>query len=496
MSENVTVWRKVLEELSVEVKKTDFFVWFQGTYVNSLENDVAVIGLPSIFAKDWFQKRYKNILLDTFKKVGNEVKDVQFEIDVNAMEEGGKGVDLRALFAKKDSSSNDVEVYSMGKKVSSPSRNNTSLLNSSIAEYNAVQTYGSKTLNPKYTLDSFVVGSNSRLAHAAATAVADRPGLAYNPLFIYGDVGLGKTHLLQASGNGIMNNFPNSTVVYITAEKFTNEIIESIQKNNVKSFRNKYRKVDCLIIDDIQFLADKSRTQEEFFHTFNELYHENKQIIISSDKPPKELEGLEDRLVSRFEMGMIVDVTFPDYETCIAILNEKSHELDVNIPVDVLDFIALNVQSSIRELEGVLVQVAAFAKLEGSVPSVESVTGILKKLGKMELVTSRDQLSADGGRKRPTSGTEIIEYIAEYYNLTRFDLVGNKRSRDIMVPRQVGMYILRNDLNYSYEKIGSEFGGRNHTTAMHSCAKLKKQLKKDMNLQNDLNSIKQGLGLV
>ncbi len=492
MSEHNDVWYKVLHFLYEKIKKADFFVWFQGTTVLENNNGVWVIGVPSMFVKDWFQKRYIDVLKDAFATVGEKVESFEFRIDDSLSTEDGDGVDLREMFSSDDQAPKKAMPSSRRKK-----KDKVNLMNASISEYQTVQSYGSKTLNPKYTLDSFVVGSNNRLAHAAASAVADRPGLAYNPLFIYGDVGLGKTHLLQASGNGILKNFPSSTVVYITAEKFTNEIVEAIQKNNVKSFRNKYRKVDCIIIDDIQFLADKSRTQEEFFHTFNELYHENKQIIISSDKPPKELEGLEDRLVSRFEMGMIVDVSFPDYETCLAILIEKSRELDVEIPADILDFIALNVQSSIRELEGVLVQVAAFAKLEGKVPSMETVSAILKKLGKMELVTSKDQLNASGTEaiKRHTSGEDVVDLVAKYYNLTKYDLTGDRRSRDIMIPRQVGMYILRKDFNYSYEKIGSEFGGRNHTTAMHACSKVKKMLKKDQNLQNEINDIKQAIGL-
>lgn len=491
MSQYNDIWYKTLHFLSEKVKKADFYVWFQGTTIKNEKDGVWTIGVPSMFVKDWFQKRYVEVLKDAFIAVGQKVESFDFEIDDSLSIEGGDGVDLREMFGNVTESSGKSLPPTRKKK-----KNEVNLMNASISEYQTAQSYGSRTMNPKYTLESFVVGSNNRLAHAAASAVADRPGLSYNPLFIYGDVGLGKTHLLQASGNGVLRNFPSSTVVYITAEKFTNEIVEAIQKNNVKSFRNKYRKVDCIIIDDIQFLADKSRTQEEFFHTFNELYHENKQIIISSDKPPKELEGLEDRLVSRFEMGMIVDVSFPDYETCLAILIEKSNELDIQLPSDVLDFIALNVQSSIRELEGVLVQVAAFAKLEGKVPSMETVTAILNKMGKMDLVTSRDQLNSGvDSIRRHTSGEDVVDLVAKYYNLTKYDLTGERRSRDIMIPRQVGMYILRKDFNYSYEKIGSEFGGRNHTTAMHACSKMKKMLKKDQNLQNEINDIKQAIGL-
>ncbi|MEK7146013.1 MAG: chromosomal replication initiator protein DnaA, partial [Patescibacteria group bacterium] len=352
----------------------------------------------------------------------------------------------------------------------------------------------SKCLNPRYTLENYVVGQDNRLAHAAAMAVATSPGTLYNPLFVYGGVGLGKTHLLQATGNEILMRDSDKVVVYITSERFTNEIIEAIGKRNSKSFKDRYRKVDCLIIDDIQFLANKEMTQQEFFHTFNELYDNNKQIIISSDRPPKDLSILEDRLVSRFEMGMIVDVSLPDYETRLAILHSKCREYQVLIHPEVLEFIALNVQQSIRELEGLLLQAIAEAQLEKSTPTVRSVAKILKKHGKDSEVKGYESFSS-APASRPTSSKEVIELVARYYKLDAGDILGESRKRTVMMPRQMAMYLIRHELNFPYEQIGEDFGGKNHTTVMHACEKVISRLKKDQHLLRDVNSIKKEMGL-
>jgi chromosomal replication initiator protein len=474
------LWQNVVQELSAQIKRPDFIVWFKGTALLSIENNKALIGLPSIFAKEWFQKKYSGLIIDTFKKFNADVVDIDYIVDASLLDQESDGINT-----------NDYFKGESGKKVRKlPGKKEIKVTftdkNSGSTSY-----LTSRMLNPKFRLDNFVVGADNRLAHAACQAVARKPGMAYNPLFVYGGVGLGKTHLLQAAGNAILHNYPDSVIVYGTAEKFTNEIIESIKNGNVKGIRDRYRRVDCLIIDDIQFLAGKDRTQEEFFHTFNELYQENKQIIISSDRPPKELKDIESRLVSRFEMGMIVDVTFPDYETCLAILHRKCQEMQVLIPADVLEFIAYNTQSSIRELEGVLVQVIAQSQLENATPSVYSVEKLMRKLGKVNLVTN-----IDTNQKKPmTSCDEIIDLVAEYYKLTKYDLIGERRNREIMTPRQVCIYLLRKEYNFSFEKIGEEFGGRNHTTAMHAFQKIVKTLKKDQKLVRDINAIKKEIGI-
>ncbi len=474
-----TLWRSIIAELQPNIKKADLLVWFQGTGILSVADNKVVIGLPSIFAQEWFNKRYKTLIFDALKKLGHGVEEVEFMIDSSLIEENGEGIDMRDFLntGKKNKSrklpkKQEVKYTFSGKQQDSVT---------------------SKFINPKYRLDNFVIGSDNRLAHAACSAVAKKPGGAYNPLFVYGDVGLGKTHLLQGTGNAILENFRDMVVVYGSAEKFTNEIVDAIKKNDVKGFRNRYRRADCLIIDDIQFLAKKSRTQEEFFHTFNELYDDNKQIIISSDKPPKELEGIEDRLVSRFEMGMIVDVNFPDVETCLAILHKKCQEMEVLIPNEVLEFISNNTTNSIRELEGVLVQAIAQAQLENSTPTVNSVAKIMKKLGKINLVTNPEHFQSSA--KRVTTADDLIEVVTQYYKLERDDIVSAKRSRDIMIPRQICMYLLRKEFNFSFEKIGEEFGGRNHTTAMHAYNKMVKDLKDDHVLVKDMNAIKREIGL-
>jgi len=481
--DNLTnLWIDVLKSVSKQVKKTDFLVWFQDTNILSQNDNNTVIGVPSIFAKDWFEKKYKDFITEELKSLGHN-QAVAFEIDTT-LKSDSKGVDVTNLL---DSSKRKARKISNRNEISYKFTNEAGQDNVIV----------SKMLNHKYQLSNFVVGTNSRLAFAACQAVSKSPGSSYNPLFIYGDVGLGKTHLLQACGNAVLNNYKDYVVVYLTAEKFTNEIVEAIKKNNVRGFRAKYRKVDCLVIDDIQFLAGKGRTQEEFFHTFNELYHENKQIIISSDKPPSDLEGVEDRLVSRFEMGMIVDVTLPDYETCLAILMAKAQELQAIISTEVLEFIAVNINSSIRELEGILTQVIAQSRLEGCPPTINSVTKILQKLGKLALNTNAFPSNQNYLEEKNVALTpaQVIESVATFFSLTKFDLIGTRRTRDIMIPRQLCIYILRNDFNLSFEKIGHEFGGRNHTTIMHACQKTEKNLKKDVKLNNLINSLKQNLNL-
>jgi chromosomal replication initiator protein len=478
----IELWKKVIIGLKDTIKKADMLVWFNGTVLNRIEENKAYILLPSVFTQEWFRQRYKNTLIDAFRVEGVDLIDIEFEVDSSLIEEGSNGVDIVQLFKQGEKKVRKVP-RKMEYKITTPGKAGAEST-----------TFTTKMLNPKYRLDNFVVGNDNRLAHAACLAVGKKPGYAYNPLFVYGNVGLGKTHLLQGTGNEILENYTDYLVVYGTAEKFTNEIVESIQKNNVKSFRSRYRNADCLIIDDVQFLGGKERTQEEFFHTFNELYHENKQIIISSDRPPKELKGIDDRLVSRFEMGMIVDVSFPDYETCLAILHKKCQEMEVLIPTEVLEFIAYNVQNSIRELEGVLVQAIAQAQLEDSTPTINSVAKILNKLGKDNVVTSIDKFSS--AKTSPmNSCEEVIDLVADYYKLTKYDLIGERRSRDIMLPRQICIYLLKKEFNFSFERIGQEFGGRNHTTAMHAFNKIVNNLKKDQKLVRDVNAIKREMGL-
>jgi chromosomal replication initiator protein len=465
-------WIEVLKTLEPLVKRSNFLTWFQHAAILERTKDSITIGFPVVLSRDWVANKYHQKVMEAVQACDPKIENVMYEVD-------GK------LGQVDDARSVDV------KKVSEPVKKVRKVPNKE--EY-TVNSHGlrSKTLNPKYTLDSYIIGAETRLAHAACTAISKRPGTAYNPLFIYGGVGLGKTHLLQATGNGIIKHNPNAVIAYMTSEKFTNEIVEAIRSQGAKKFKAKYRNVDCLIIDDIQFLAGKTRTQEEFFHTFNELYDANKQIIISADRPPKELRDIKDRLLSRFEMGMIVDVQFPDYETRLAILHAKCREHQVLMPSDVLEFIAYNVQHSIRELEGVLMQAIAQYELEESTPTIRSVAQILKKLNR-----GGDFAVKDNDREHRSlakTPADVLEIVSDYYKITKSDLVGTVRKKEILVPRQVCMYLIRKELSAPYEQIGEEFG-RNHTTVMHAFDKISKLLRKDQKLVRDMNALKAEMGL-
>lgn len=467
------LWLRILERVENEVKRPHFLTWFQNTAILSYHDGLLVVGVPNIFAKDWLEHKLGAQLMQAIQMVHPEVKEVMFEVDPQlALPEDGRSLDVTKHFTNKDKKSRKLP----GKQ-----------------EVRLLEGISSKCLNPKYSLQNFVVGSNSRLAHAAAMAVALRPGALYNPLFIYGGVGLGKTHLLQAIGNEVLRNDPDKVVVYMTSERFTNEIVEAIGRRNSKEFKDRYRRVDVLIIDDIQFLANKDRTQEEFFHTFNELYDNGKQIIISSDRTPKELDQLEDRLVSRFEMGMIVDVQFPDFETRLAILHSKCREHEVLIHPEVLEFIAMNVHDSVRELEGVFVQAIAQAQLEHSTPTVRSVAKIIKKLGRTQLQGLEEEM--DSRERGALRIEDVLEGVSTYYRLSMDELLGESRKSHVILPRQVAMSLIRHELGAAFEQIGDAFGGKNHTTVMHACEKVEKQLKKDKNLLRDMNAIKKELGL-
>lgn len=463
------LWVQVLKDLEPKIKKAHFVTWFQDTAVLDIKDGLMIIGVPNVYARDWLETKLNGQLVEAVKAVDSSVKEVSFEVHPNLGLEGdNRGVDLKSM-------------------VKSPRKVRGK------QEVRLAEGVRSKCLNPRYTLQSFVVGQDNRLAHAACTAVATSPSATYNPLFIYGGVGLGKTHLLQATGNEILRNFPNKAVVYMTSERFTNEIVEAIGKRSARSFKDKYRKIDCLIIDDIQFLANKEMTQVEFFHTFNELHDNGKQIIISSDKPPKELKGLEDRLTSRFEMGMMVDVQFPDFETRLAILHAKCREHQVLIAPDVLEFIAHNVRNSIRELEGVLLQAIAQAQLEKSTPTIRSVAKIIKKLNKHDALAGYDDAGDD--RTVARSPEDVLEIVSGYYKMDREKLLGADRHKGVMMPRQIAMYLIKQELRHSYEEIGRLFSGRNHTTVMHAVDKIMKVLRKDEMVLRDVNALKVEMGL-
>lgn len=465
-------WVDVLKALEPTIKRSDYLTWFQHTAVLERSTERVTVGFPMTLSKNWVANKYGDQLLKAIQTCDPGIVTIEYEVDgkLGQMDDG-RSVDVNSL-------SQPV------KKVRKVPNKEEYTVNSDGVR--------SKALNPKYTLDNYIIGPENRLAHAACVAISKRPGRAYNPLFIYGGVGLGKTHLLQATGNAIVQNNPNAVIAYMTSERFTNEIVEAIRSQGAKAFKAKYRNIDCLIIDDIQFLANKERTQEEFFHTFNELYDANKQIILSADRPPKELKDIQDRLLSRFEMGMIVDVQFPDYETRLAILHTKCREFQVLLPSEVLEFIAYNVHHSIRELEGVLMQAIAQYELEQVTPTVRSVAGLMKKLHR-----DGDFAVLEDGREHKSlakTPNDVISLVADYYKINKSDLMGPVRRKEVLMPRQISMYLIRKELDASFEQIGEEFA-RNHTTVMHAVEKIIKLLRKDGKLVRDVNALKQEMGL-
>ncbi|GAA0127046.1 chromosomal replication initiator protein DnaA [Clostridium senegalense] len=435
------LWEKTLIILKEELTEVSFNTWIKSIEPISLENIALKLGVPNNFTKDILENRYKDLIINSIKSVSNKTYNVEFFV-----------VSEEAL--EKESSKKE-EITQRRLMVND--------------EMSAI-------LNPKYTFDSFVIGNSNRFAHAASLAVAESPAKAYNPLFIYGGVGLGKTHLMHAIGHYIQDVNPKSKVVYVSSEKFTNELINSIKDDKNVEFRNKYRNIDVLLIDDIQFIAGKERTQEEFFHTFNALHEANKQIILSSDRPPKEIPTLEDRLRSRFEWGLIADIQPPDFETRIAILKKKADVESLDIPNDVMVYIATQIKSNIRELEGALIRIVAYSSLTNREINVDLATEALK-----DIISSKNA--------RQITIELIQDIVSSYYNLKIEDFKSSRRTRNVAFPRQIAMYLSRKLTDMSLPKIGEEFGGRDHTTVIHAYEKISQALKKDENLQSSVSDL-------
>ncbi|KUO49614.1 MAG: chromosomal replication initiation protein [Desulfitibacter sp. BRH_c19] len=452
------IWNKTLDILSSELSKPTFDTWLKSTYLAFFNNNVMIVSVPNEFAKDWLQSRYYNIIKNTLQLIINHNIDLYFylpsEIETYLNDNGKSQVDESDIHIQED----DNYI------------NQNPVLNTKVSK-NLLS-----FLNPKYQFDSFVIGSSNRFAHAASLAVAESPAKSYNPLFIYGGVGLGKTHLMHAIGHEVFSLYPNLIVLYVSSETFTNELIKSIRDYKTVEFRNKYRTIDVLLIDDIQFLAGKESTQEEFFHTFNSLYEANKQIIISSDRPPKEIPTLEDRLRSRFECGLITDIQPPDLETRIAILSKKAANDNIDIPDEVLLFIAKHIKSNIRELEGALTRIAAYAVFEGK--------EINSELAEKSL---QDIFSSNNNRKITIN--LIQETVAQHFNVKVTDLKGKKRTRNFAYPRHIAMYLCRLLTDSSLPKIGDSFGGKDHTTVLHAQEKIETSLQTDVELQLSIKKL-------
>ena len=432
----VSLWKKTLQLIKGEVASASFETFFKNTVPIETNSNELTLLAPTEFAEDILRTRYLNLIESCLSQLTSN----KFEIKII-------------------SDSNEVEQNPL-----KTSNNNHNINNNS--NNNIIRNY--PRLNPKYTFDTFVIGNSNRFAHAACVAVAESPARAYNPLFLYGGVGLGKTHLMHAIGHSIMKEQNDAKVVYVSSEKFTNELINSIKSDKNEEFRDKYRNVDILLIDDIQFIAGKEGTQEEFFHTFNALHEANKQIIISSDRPPKEIPTLEDRLRSRFEMGLIADIQPPDFETRIAILKTKAQMENMDIPNEVMNYIATYIKSNIRELEGALTRVVAYSSLINKDISYDLAVEALKDI----VTTSESQ---------EISVNRIKEKVSTAFGIKMDDFNSKKRTRTIAYPRQIAMYLSRELTDLSLPKIGNEFGGRDHTTVIHAHDKISKDLELEKN---------------
>ncbi|MCR5176074.1 MAG: chromosomal replication initiator protein DnaA [Anaerovibrio sp.] len=450
------VWENIINELKNYLSEKVIDNWFSFVKLMNYQNDVLTLSVPNEIAKDYIEQRYIMDLKDACKNV-LKTDDITLEIELRKEEAVADAPVEESLFNEPNtSSSSDIHV-----KPDIPGQ---------------IAPGDSSSLNPKYIFETFVTGSFNRMAHAAALAVAQNPGTTYNPLFMYGGVGLGKTHLMHAIGHEVLKNNPDKRVLYITSEKFTNELINSIRDNTTEAFRQKYRNIDLLMVDDIQFLSKKERTQEEFFHTFNALHQANKQIVLSSDRPPREIKTLEERLSSRFAWGMLTDIQIPDLETRIAILKKKALLENIDVPNEALIYIAGRIDNNIRELEGALTRVVAYADLIGEKITTELVAETLK------------DVYPENNKKEITM--EVIqEIVASYFNLKIDDLNSSKRTKTLAYPRQIAMYLCRELTDTSLPQIGEFFGGRDHTTVLHAHNKINDEKKENIKLDNTLQEL-------
>ncbi len=467
------LWRSVLGSIELSISKANFSTWFKNTKILSVESDHIVIGVPNGFAKEWLENKYQSYILQALHKEAPQINTMSCAVyspQENAEEEHSY------MHGEEHGATHDAQ-----KAPVTHAQQREQLYNSHKADTAAQPVLQKQVnLNHRYTFDNFVVGDHNELAKAACHAVCEDLGKIYNPLFIYGKVGLGKTHLLQSIGNQVQSDDANKRIIYTTSEKFTAELVNAIKNNKADRFKEEYQKVDLLIIDDVQFLAGKEKTQLEFFHIFNALYNLNKQIVISSDRPPKSISTLEDRLRSRFEGGMIVDVSQPDLETRISILQTKALERGFYLSDDVLRFMSENIKNNIRELEGALNRVIAICDLRKKEPTKQLVEQALQEI-------------IDSNKKKCVQHKHVLDVIADFYEVSAEDLINKGRKKEIVYPRQIAMYLLRKELNMSYPGIGKYFSGRDHTTALHAYEKISKELESNERLKEEVDFLKEKL---
>jgi len=454
------LWQAVLGEVELTVSHASFITWFKQTTLLKNKSGVVIIGVPNVFIKQQLENKYSSLISDLLQKNGVKPEGIHFKIhsfgSSHPVEQEAK----------------DIEEAPKTRDESLPAHLQAS------APSNPYSHDYRQGLNEKYTFENFVVGSGNELAYAACMSISNVPGTKYNPLFVYGGVGIGKTHLIQAVGNSIAKSQPDKKVVYISSEQFVQEFVSALRFKKTNEFAQNYRSVDVLIIDDVQFIAGKEKMQEEFFHTFNALHQANKQIIISSDKPPRDIPTLEERLRSRFAWGMTIDMQTPDFETRCAIVQSKAHEHGVVLTNDIVEYLAGLIQTNIRELEGVLNQLLAFCEMREITPTLEIAMSLL---------------SSNQTRPKHINPKQVVDRTAKHFHIAVEDIIGPKRDKDIVVPRQVAMYILRSELHLSFPKIAHELGRKDHTTAIHSVEKIEKELTFNGEVRSAIKEIKERL---
>ena len=444
------MWQALLAQIQFNISKANFATWFRNTSIVSQDRGQIVVSVPNNFSKEWLENKYNKTIFKILHDLDEEIREIKYNVAHSPIKTGGFITETAAAVTDNHAAQLEFQELKIDKETG---------------------------LNPRYVFENFIVGPFNELPQAAALAIISNPGMVYNPLFIYGSVGLGKTHLIQAIGNEIAKKYPDKKVKYAPSERFVSGVVNSIKNHSMENFKQLYKDVDLLIIDDVQFLAGKEKCQEEFFHMFNDLYEKNKQIILSSDRPPKAISSLEDRLRSRFEGGMIADISLPDLETRIVILKTKSQEKGVNFSDDVLEYVANNIQRNIRELEGALNRLIVYQKLNNKNPNIDVAKNLLK--------------SVISSPKKVATPEKVIKSVAIYYNLKENELFDVCRKKEIVRPRQVAMYLLREELKSSFPFIGRKFGGKDHTTAIHAHNKISKEVENNDNLAEEINLIKE-----
>ncbi|MDB5160727.1 MAG: chromosomal replication initiator protein DnaA [Candidatus Saccharibacteria bacterium] len=459
--QETTLWQAVLGEVELSISRGNFVTWFKNTQLIRNRDGVVIVGVPNIFVKNQLERKFNDLIVEVLAKNGVEPDRVEYKIHTG-MSPASRQDDDNVLRNPRSEGSSPAVTATRPK----------------VAVAQGSHTYR-QGINERYTFDNFVVGAGNELAYAACQSIANAPGTKYNPLFLYGGVGIGKTHLIQAVGNAVLTARPGAKVVYISTEQFVQEFVDALRfKRNTSDFAGFYRSADVLIVDDVQFLAGKERVQEEFFHTFNALHQGNRQIIMSSDKQPKDIPTLEERLRSRFAWGMTIDMQNPDFETRCAILQTKAATQNIELESAVVEFLASRVQSNIRELEGALNQLLAYCDMRAVEPSIQIVSTLF-----------------EGSKNRPKhiSARHIIERTAKHFHVSMEDILGPKRDKDIVVPRQIAMYMLRSELHLSFPKIAHELGRKDHTTAIHSIEKIEKEMSYDSIIHQYVNELKEKL---